>query len=84
MIIWMEQWVFEIKICVDYELEIKEMKTRKDIKLGKDEEFVEDIRECNNRCPKCGGLLIANFGAGISVEFCAEDNCDYEDYDYDL
>ena len=55
------------------------MKTRKDIKLGKDEEFVEDIRECNNRCPKCGGLLIANFGAGISVEFCAEDNCDYED-----
>lgn len=32
------------------------MKTRKDIKLGKDEEFVEDIRECNNRCPQCGGL----------------------------
>lgn len=46
------------------------MKTRKDIKLGKNEEFVEDIRECNNRCPKCGGLLIAKFGAGISVEFC--------------
>ena len=65
------------------------MKTRKDIKLGKDEEFVEDIRECNNRCPKCGGLLIAYFGAGIfgagiSVEFCAESNCDYEDYDFDL
>ena len=55
------------------------MKTRKDIKLGKDEEFVED-----NRCPKCGGLLIVNFGMGISVEFCAEDDCDYEDYDYDL
>lgn len=52
------------------------MKTRKDIKLGKDEEFVEDIRECNNRCPQCGGLLIAKFGAGISVEFCAEENCD--------
>lgn len=60
------------------------MKTRKDIKLGRNEEFVEDIRENNNRCPKCGGLLIANFGAGISVEFCAESNCDYEDYDYDL
>lgn len=84
MIIGMEQWVFEIKMCVAYELEIREMKTRKDIKLGKDEEFVEDIREYNNRCPQWGGLLIANFGAGISVEFCAEDNCDYEDYDYDL
>ena len=84
MIIWMEQWGFENKMCVAYELEVREMKTRKDIKLGKDEEFVEDIRECNNRCPQCGGLLIANFGAGISVEFCAEDNCDYEDYDYDL
>lgn len=69
---------------VSYGLEVREMKTRKDIKLGKNEEFVEDIRECNNRCPKCGGILIANFGAGISVEFCAEDNCDYEDYDYDL
>ena len=33
------------------------------------------------RCPKCGGILIANFGAGISVEFCAE-GCGYEDYDY--
>lgn len=60
------------------------MKTRKDIKLGRNEEFVEDIRENNNRCSKCGGLLIANFGTGISVEFCAESNCDYEDYDYDL
>ena len=69
---------------VSLELEVREMKTRKDIKLGKDEEFVEDIRECNNRCLKCGGLLIAKFGAGISVEFCAESNCDYEDYDYDL
>lgn len=25
-----------------------------------------------------------NFDEGISVEFCAEDNCDYEDYDYNL
>jgi ribosomal protein S27AE len=69
---------------VSYGLEVREMKTRKDIKLWKDEKFVEDIREENNRCPKCGGLLIAKFGAGISVEFCVEDNCDYEDYDYDL
>ena len=59
------------------------MKTRKDIKLGKSEEFVEDIRDNDTRCPKCGGILIANFGEGISVEFCAEDNCDYEDYDYE-
>lgn len=60
------------------------MKTRKDVKLGKNEEFVEDIRESHTRCPKCGGILIANFGAGIQVEFCAESSCDYEDYDYDL
>ena len=60
------------------------MKARKDIKLGKNEVFVEDIRERNTRCPKCGGILITNFGAGISVEFCAEEGCGYEDYDYDL
>ena len=48
------------------------MKTKKDIKLGKNEVFVEDFRESNTRCPNCGGILIANFGAGISVEFCAE------------
>ena len=72
-------------MCVAYELEIREMKTRKDIKLGKDEEFVEKLAyTVNEEVPQCGGLLIANFGAGISVEFCAEDNCDYEDYDYDL
>ena len=40
--------MFEIKMCVVYELEIKEMKTRKDIKLGKDEEFVEDIIGVHN------------------------------------
>ena len=60
------------------------MKTRKDIKLGRREEFVEDLRYYHTRCPKCGGILIANFDEGISVEFCAEDNCDYEYYDYDL
>lgn len=60
------------------------MKTKKDIKLGKDEKFVEDIREHNTRCPNCGGILIANLDAGILVEFCAEDNCDYETYDYDM
>ena len=58
------------------------MKTRKDIKIGRREEFVEDIRENDTRCPKCGGILIANLGTGISVEFCAEDNCDYEEYNY--
>ena len=43
----------------------------------------EEIAKSAKRCPKCGGILIANFGAGISVEFCAE-GCGYEDYDYDL
>ena len=60
------------------------MKIRKDIKLGGNEKFVEDIREHDVRCPKCGGILITNFGSGVSVEFCAEDDCAYEDYDYDL
>ena len=41
---------------VSYGLEVREMKTRKDIKLWKDEKFVEDIREENNWCPKCGGF----------------------------
>lgn len=41
------------------------MKARKDIKIGRSEDFVEDIRENDTRCPKCGGILIANFGTGI-------------------
>ena len=60
------------------------MKARKDVKLGRREKFVEDIRDDYTRCPKCGGILIINFDEGISVEFCVEDNCDYEDYDYNL
>ena len=39
------------------------MKNKKDIKLWKNETFVEDIRESNTKCHKCGGILIANFGA---------------------
>ena len=34
------------------------MKVRKDIKLGRREKFVEDIRDDYTRCPKCGGILI--------------------------
>ena len=60
------------------------MKARKDIKLGRREKFVEDIRDDYTRYQKCGGILIINFDEGISVEFCVEDNCDYEDYDYNL
>lgn len=63
---------------------MKKMRAKKDIKLTEDEQFVEDIRENNTRCPQCGGILIAKFGPGISVEFCAEYDCDYEEYDYDI
>ena len=76
-------------IVSDYEKQINTSKRKIVLNVKEEDvnafvEFVEDTREYNNRCPKCGGLLIANFGPGISVEFCAEDNCDYEDYDYDL
>ncbi len=60
------------------------MKTKKDIHLRKDEKFVDELRDENTRCPKCGGILVSKFGQGITLTFCVEDNCDYEDYDYDL
>lgn len=46
--------------------------------------FVDELRDKNTRCPKCGGILVSKFGPGITLTFCVEDNCDYEDYDYDL
>lgn len=56
-------------------------KKKTDIKLGKDEVFTEDIySDCN--CPECGGILVTNFGYGMSCTFCVD--CDYTDYDYDL
>lgn len=60
------------------------MKTKKDIHLQKDKKFVDEIRDENTRCPKCGGILVSKFGPGITLTFCVKDNCDYEDYDYDL
>lgn len=35
-----------------------------------------------NCCPKCGGHLVEFFEGIISIIEC--EDCDYEDYDYDL
>lgn len=56
-------------------------KKKTHIKLGENEVFTEDIYpEC--KCPECDGILVTNFGPGISCTFCVD--CDYTDYDYDL
>ena len=57
-------------------------KKKYEIKLGKNEKFTEDVYPNNGKCPECGGILVTNFGAGISCTFCVD--CDYNDYDYDL
>lgn len=31
--------------------------------------------------PECGGILVTNYGDGISCTFCVD--CDYNEYDYD-
>ena len=53
-------------------------KTEEEVKkdLGKSEVIEE------KKCPECGGILVTNYGAGISCTFCVD--CDYDDYDYDL
>lgn len=60
---------------------IMKHKRKNEIKLGKNEEFTEDIYPNNGKCPECGGILVTNFGSGISCTFCVD--CDYNDYDYD-
>lgn len=57
-------------------------KKKNEIKLGKNEEFTEDVCPSNGKCPECGGILVTNFGADISCTFCVD--CGYNDYDYDL
>lgn len=53
------------------------MKSIEEVKkgLGKSE-IIEE-----SRCPECSGILVTNYGPGISCTFCVE--CDYNDYDYD-
>jgi hypothetical protein len=31
-------------------------------------------------CPKCGGILVTNYGPGIEITCCVD--CDYSDTDY--
>lgn len=33
------------------------------------------------KCPKCKGILVINYGPGISYTRCVD--CDYDEYDYD-
>ena len=49
---------------------INEVKKR----LGKSEMIEEE------RCPQCGGIMVTNYGPGISCTFCVD--CGKNDYDY--
>lgn len=53
-------------------------KRKSEIKLGKSEVFTEDIYPESGRCPKCNGILVTNYGDGISCTFCVD--CDYNEY----
>ena len=57
-------------------------KRKSEIKLGKSEVFTEDIYPESGRCPKCNGILVTNYGDGISCTFCVD--CDDNEYDYEL
>ena len=52
-------------------------KKKSEIKLGKSEIFTEDLysRPSAGKCPECGGILVTNYGEGISCTFCVD--CDY-------
>lgn len=58
-------------------------KKKSEIKLGKSEIFTKDLysRPSAGKCPECGGILVTNYGEGISCTFCVD--CDYNEYDYD-
>ena len=63
--------------------EIMKHKKKSEIKLGKSEIFTEDLysRPSAGKCPECGGILVTNYGEGISCTFCVD--CDYNEYDYE-
>lgn len=59
-------------------------KKKSEIKLGKSDFFVENMygREAKeSKCPKCGGILVANCGFGVRIITCVD--CDYNDTEYD-
>lgn len=29
-------------------------------------------------CPKCGSRIITHYGPGMEIDFCTNENCDYE------
>lgn len=50
------------------------------------EEILKDLRDNQKieeeKCPYCGGILVTNFGSGISCTFCVD--CGMDEYDYDI
>lgn len=46
-------------------------KNKSEIKLGRDESFTEDLYNNSEagKCPECGGILVTNYGDGISCTF---------------
>lgn len=57
-------------------------KQKSEIKLSKSEVFTEDIYPKSGKCAKCNGILVTNYGNGISCTFCVD--CGDTEYDYDL
>lgn len=55
-------------------------KTLKEVKrmIKSDHEIIEE----GEKCPKCGGILVTNYGDGISCTFCVD--CGHNEYDYDF
>lgn len=44
-------------------------KKKNEIKLGKSEEFTEDVCPDSGPCPECGGILVTNFEQASVVHF---------------
>ena len=73
-------WRVENKMHVlrRMKMNVKRHKTMQEVKkiLGESEVIEEE------RCSECGGIMVTNYGPGISCTFCVD--CGYNDYDYDL
>ncbi len=72
----------------DRELFVSEVKENNERLKKMKMKSMEEVKKClrkselieEARCPECGGILVTNYGPGISCTFCVE--CDYNEYDY--
>lgn len=57
---------------------IKRAKTLDEVRkyLGVSEVIEDDLI-----CPNCGGIVVTNYGPGISCTFCVD--CSWNEYDYE-